>query len=88
MDDVDRKLSRISASRGVQLNLPITLPLKTADDFDILDDWLKSESNKTDLVSSIQNYRLKYNQFKYFVRYNVGKYNAANTFIQKIFVCR
>ena len=51
IDDIDRKLSRISASRGVQLSLPTTLPLKTTDDFDILHDWLKSESNKTDLVS-------------------------------------
>ncbi len=53
ISDIDRKISQMTAARGLRVDLPVELPLRSTDEFDTLDDWCRTDSNKTNLVSNM-----------------------------------
>lgn len=53
VNDIDKKMSLLTATRGVHVDLPVELPAYGVHDFDELESWCKTDSKRTNLVSSL-----------------------------------
>lgn len=52
-NETNRRVSAITVSRGVKLDLPITLPISSDQDFQTLEGWLEFEENLKSLVRQL-----------------------------------
>lgn len=51
VENMDRRLSTICVQRGINIDLPVTLPMANKEHLESLEDWLHDDVNAKNLVS-------------------------------------
>ena len=62
VESLERRLAAITTHRGVDIEVPVTLPVSSLDDFNTLDEWLQESENLSNLVR-IFAYKYRYKCF-------------------------
>ena len=62
-ETTDRRIAAITAQRGISVEMPVSLPVSSFEDFSSLESWLVQEDNYSNLVRNIILHCLFYQYF-------------------------
>lgn len=49
----DRRLNSLTTQKGITINIPVEIPLKSMANYDVMNNWLENQSNLDNLVSLV-----------------------------------